>query len=138
MIIADQVLSTEPESFVIEITEGFEQDLNRLSSLEQKQVNSKLKRITTALEDGNVAYFFKHLHKLHSSLTQYTSSLYVLTVNRELRLFLFYEDDPIFNRKIMTLLRVCHHDDMDRVSKGVAESFYQQQLNEIGKTENEG
>ncbi|ACK64222.1 hypothetical protein PCC8801_0116 [Rippkaea orientalis PCC 8801] len=138
MIIAESTFSQEQESFIIEITEDFTQDLTNFSSLEQKAINNKLERITQAVEENNFSYLFKHLTKLCQPLTQYTSSLYVLRVTDTLKILLFYEDDPIFNRKIMTLLRICYHNNIDRVLKSLRESFYQKQLNEIRNIENEG
>jgi mRNA-degrading endonuclease RelE of RelBE toxin-antitoxin system len=132
MVIADQLVSTEQESFVIEITEDFEKDLKCLDSLAQKKVNSKLEKITMAIEEGNLDYLIKDLDKINPSLNQYTSSLYKLKIGRDIRIFLFYENDPIFNRKIMTLLRACYQKDMEKLLNNLSQSFYQKQLSEIG------
>lgn len=138
MVIANQTLSEEQGTFVIEITKDFEDDLEHLNQSQKTQVNNKLERITTAIENNNFSYLFKHLKKLDSILLfQYTSSLYTLKISRDIRVFLFFEDDPIFNCQVMTLLRVCYRKDMERVLRGLAKSFYQQNLKGIGAINND-
>lgn len=139
MISANPINLEKRESFVIEITEDFEKDLNKLTTLQQKQVDKKLQRIGLAIESNDDSYLYKDLQKVHSvSLYQYTSSLHILKVNKDLRIFLFYVDDPIFNSKIMTLLRVCLHKNMNKVLKNLCESFYQNNLKNIGEIDDEG
>jgi len=135
MIIADQLLSEEQEELVIEYTEDFQKDLNSFSLKEQNSVNTKLEQITKAIESNNFAYLFRKLQKVRLTLNEYTSSLYTLTVSLDLKVLLFYEDDPIFNRKIMTLLRVYHSKNMERVLQGLVESFYQDKLCNIQDNE---
>jgi len=135
MIIADQLLSEEQEELVIEYTEDFQKDLNSFSLKEQNSVNTKLEQITKAIESNNLAYLFRKIQKVRLTLNEYTSSLYILKVSLDLRILLFYEDDPIFNRKIMTLLKVFHSKNMERVLQGLVESFYQDKLCNIQDNE---
>jgi hypothetical protein len=138
MVIANQINLQTRESLVIETTEDFSQDLNKLTELQKQEIDSKLQAISLAIEDNNNASLFNYLQKVTAiSLSEYTSSLHILKVNHNLRIFLFYEDDPLFNRQIITLLRVCLYQDMNKVLKDLCQSFYQEKLNYLGEIDDE-
>jgi hypothetical protein len=98
MVIAEQVLSPEQETFIIETTKDFDEDFQKLDLLKQKKVTRKLELITKKLVMGDTSILFKYLEKINPPLVQYISSLYKMPVGHELIIFLFYEDDPLFNR----------------------------------------
>ncbi|GEM_PF-5779599 len=138
MVVTNKPNLSTRESLVIETTKDFTNDLNNLTQLQQKQVEAKLQRIEKAIETNNNDYLFKHLKKIPAiNLSKYTSSLHLLKVNHDLRIFLFYEDDPIFNRQVMTLIKVCFTQDLNKVLKGLCESFYQENLNSLGEFDHE-
>jgi hypothetical protein len=108
MVIANPINLQTKESLVIETTEDFSQDLNKLTESQRQEIYSNLQEISLAIEDNNNDILFNYLQKFTAiSLSEYTSSLHILKVNHNLRILLFYEDDPLFNRQVITLLRVC-------------------------------
>ena len=139
MVIANELNSLTRESFVIETTETFTKDLNKLTDLQQKQVTSKLQRIIeTAIQNNDPGYLLKRFKKIRViTLSEYKSSLHLLNVNPDFIIFLFYEDDPIFSSIVITLLRVCFHRDMNKVLKNLCESFYQKKLTYLGEFDDE-
>lgn len=122
----------------VETTKAFEKDLHQLDSKDQEKVSSKINQIIELVKDDISPTQHKDLTKIRIQLAHYTPSLYLLKITRDLRVFLFLVDDPIFNQKIITLLQVFPHQDMDKVLRGLAQSYYQQELLSIENSENDG
>ena len=122
----------------VETTTAFEKDLQKLNSKEQEKVSSKIDEIVELIKDDIFPTQHKDLSKIRIKLNHYTPSLYLLKITRDLRVFLFLVDDPIFDQKIITLLRVSPHHDMNKILQGLAESYYQQELLSIENSENDG
>jgi len=123
----------------VETTTAFEKDLQKLNSKEQEKVSSKIDEIVELIKDDISPNQHKDLRKIRIQLNHYTPSLYLLKITRSLRIFLFLVDDPIFNQKILTLLRVFPRDDLEKVLGGLAESYYQQEkFLSIENSENDG
>ncbi len=117
----------------IDIEKKFDKDIKKLSSLDQTTISKKINQLIELLkEEKNTS---AHLHKIHkfSIGGNLDSSLYVLKINKDLRIILTSEDDPLFNEHILTLLRVVRHDDLDKTFRGLAESFNQSFLFKGGK-----
>jgi len=57
------------------------------------------------------------------------SSLYALRVNKDIRIILTVDDDPLFDQILITLLHVVRHSNLNKVFNGIAESIYQNTLN---------
>ncbi|MFW6296735.1 MAG: type II toxin-antitoxin system RelE family toxin [Halothece sp.] len=104
----------------VETTKAFEKDLQKLHSKEQEKASSKIDQIVELIKDNISPTQHKDLTKMKIQLAHYTPSLYLLKITRDLRVFLFLVDDPIFNQKIITLLQVFPHQDMDKVLRGLA------------------
>lgn len=123
----------------VETTTAFEKDLQKLNSKEQEKVSSKIDEIVELIKDDISPTQHQDLTKIRIKLNHYTPSLYLLKITRNLRVFLFLVDDPIFNQKILTLLRVFPRDDLEKVLGGLAESYYQQEkFLSIENSENDG
>jgi mRNA-degrading endonuclease YafQ of YafQ-DinJ toxin-antitoxin module len=117
----------------IDITDEFEKDLVKISKSDNQIITKKIDYLIQLLNnDQNIN---RHLYRLHkiAPINDLNSSLYIFKVNTTIRIILTYEDDPIFDQKIITLLRVVNHSKLDKVFKGLQESIYQSYLNE-GRT----
>lgn len=122
-----------------EITAAFEKDLDALPKKERLRIINKINMYCSLL-DGDRAGFFKHAHRpvvpvLHSQLR---SSLYSLRVAREMRVLVTVDNDPLFGRILVTLLRVVRYKNLDKVYRRLAESIYQKDLAAFDEPKGQG
>ena len=113
----------------IDITDDFEKDLVKTSNPDNQVITKKINYLIELLNnDQNIS---RHLYRLHkiAPINDLNSSLYIFRVNKTIRIILTFEDDPLFDQKIITLLRVVNHSKLDNVFKGLQESIYQSYLN---------
>lgn len=117
----------------IDIDKKFDKDLKKLSSLDQNTIAKKINQLIDLLKDNqNTSNHLHKIHKFHFG-ANLDSSLYVLKTNKDLRVILTSEEDPLFGEHILTLLRIVKHDDLDKTFRGIAESFNQSFLFKGGK-----
>jgi len=112
---------------LIESTEKFEQDLDRLDHGEKTVAIEKINECAD-LFPTQKAYVYRKLRRLPllTGLNGYESSLYTLKISQKLRAILTVDEDPIFNQAIFTLFRVIKHEDLDQAYQSTAESLYQE------------
>lgn len=60
------------------------------------------------------------------------SSLYCLKIPKNLRVILVYDEDPLFEQVLITLIRVVRRDNLERILESIGELLYQYYLNENG------
>jgi hypothetical protein len=111
---------------LIESTNDFEQDLYRFKNKEKFKIIKKLNRYVEILSKNkklleNQAFKLKEI-KLSDD---YDSSLYALIIDKDIRLILTIDDDPIFDTTVITLFRVVHTEDAAIAYAAIAESLYQ-------------
>jgi mRNA-degrading endonuclease RelE of RelBE toxin-antitoxin system len=110
-----------------DITRRFEKDLKRLSKDDQRRIAISIDRHAAAFDpdQGNASTHIYQPQKLVLPEGM-DSSLYVLRATDRLRIILTIENDPLFGRKLITLIRVIGHNDLDRAFNSIAESLYQE------------
>ena len=113
----------QPPGLAIAYLEEFKADFKKLNLIEQKLIKDKLAKIKESVSSDDFIYLLNETYRINLDL-KYISSLYILKVDTDLRVFLFYEDDPIFEQKIITLLRACHYSEMDTILLALINSFY--------------
>jgi len=119
----------------INITKGFEKDLGKLTSQEQSAIKKKLNYLIELIRSGNsTSSHLYRLHKIHL-IEKLESSLYIFKVNKDIRIILTSENDPLFDEHLLTLLKVVRHKDLEKSFKSVSESIYQSLIH---KGENNG
>lgn len=120
---------TPPMTLQFDITRRFEKDLKRLTPKDQGRVAESIDKYASIFdtERGDPT---RHIYQPHKILLPegLDSSLYVLRANEQIRVILTIEDDPLFGQKVVTLIRVVKHDDLDRAFNSIAESLYQHLL----------
>lgn len=109
-----------------DITSCFEKDLGHLSTRDQNHVAASINKYaaTFDVEKGDpTRHIYQPLHKilLPEGLD---SSLYVLRATQQIRVIMTVEDDPLFGRQLVTLIRVVKRDELDRAFNSIAESLY--------------
>jgi mRNA-degrading endonuclease RelE of RelBE toxin-antitoxin system len=107
-------------------TDTFEEELQKLQPKERAVVISKVNQYCATL-DVDPTQFRRHAYRPLKIMLpdDVGSSLYALRVSPDLRVILTVEDDPLFGRTLVTLLRVVRHSALDKVFRGVVEGLYQ-------------
>ena len=111
---------------IFESTEEFEEDLKTYSEAEQTLILQQLHEYSSVLLQDK-GYRERRLHQFYKFdlLGDYASSLYSFIVNYYLRVILTIDDDPLFNRTLITLFRVVDSQVVAPVYQQVGESIYQ-------------
>jgi len=94
------------------ITEGFVADEKRLSDNDRREMGIGLNRLGDDAREDNVRKLFRN-NKMSfpNTIKREQSSLYMFKATNNLRVVLAYDDDPIFDKKIITLYRVVNKKD---------------------------
>ena len=109
----------------IDITKDFEKDLKKMTKSDNQMISKKINYLIEQIRnDQSIGRNLYRLHKV-SPIGNLDSSLYLLKINKTIRAIVTFEDDPLFDQKIITLVRVAHHDKIEKIFKGIQESFYQ-------------
>ncbi len=110
-------------------TEAFKQDLDQLKEPSRSRVIQSINRrgqlAITHREAFHKGLMRPGVKKLAGGLD---SSLYVMRVGKNLRVILALDDDPIFDRTMMTLLRVVQRDKTEDAYHKTARALYGERL----------
>ncbi|AUT04032.1 hypothetical protein CLI64_28660 [Nostoc sp. CENA543] len=111
---------------LIESTKDFERDLEKFNNKEKFKIVKKLNRYVEILSK-NKTFLDKQAFKLKEIKLSddYDSSLYALIIDKDIRLIVTIDDDPIFDTTVVTLFRVVNTEDASKAYNSVAESLYQ-------------
>lgn len=110
----------------VQSTKRFEKDLGALAKADQERVVQTV--------EAHVVDFDPAVGDSTRHITQplrirvpggYDSSLYSLRVGQKIRVLLTIEEDPIFDVKLVTLMRVVQHNDLNKAYRSIAESLAQ-------------
>ncbi|MBE9049263.1 hypothetical protein IQ243_02360 [Nostocales cyanobacterium LEGE 11386] len=111
---------------LIESTKEFEQDLEKFSNTEKFKIIKKLNRYVELLsKEKNLIYQNSTQLREIRLNKNYDSSIYSLRINEKIRIILTIDDDPIFERTLITLFRAVKPEDAPKAYNSVAESLYQ-------------
>ncbi len=114
-----------------DITRQFEKDLRRLSKEDERRVSISIDRYAAAFDPERDSVT-EHIYQIKSRVLGggLDSSLYVLRSSPRLRVILTIENDPLFGKKIVTLLRIVAREKLDKAFDSVSESLYQHFISE--------
>lgn len=117
----------------IDITKEFHKELARFSPEEQSIIKTKLNYLIEIIKSGNsTSQILYRSHKVQLA-GNLESSLYILKVNKDIRIILTSEKDPLFNEHILTLFKIVRRGDLEKSFKGITESLYQSLINRKGE-----
>lgn len=120
-------LAVKGVDVLIESTQAFEEELDRLSVIEKAEViqtiNERVGQVTIQNVEAHCNMYQLSLPPLPEG---YESSLYVLRVRQTIRVILAIDEDPIFDRVIWTLFRVVDSSQEDAAYREIAESLYRE------------
>ncbi len=112
----------------IESTQEFEQDLAAFSQTKKANIVNQMNEIFEIISHNPDALFqnmtLKQFKKIKLN-NNYNSSLYSLTLEAKIRIILAIDDDPIFDRTLITLFRIVSAENASEAYNSVAESLYQ-------------
>ncbi len=112
-------------------TRQFEDDLNSLSANERAKVVQVVNKLRVASGDLSQSTIYQPIRfPLRDGLE---SSLYIARAANGLRIIYSFDNDPIFDRKLITLFRVVHRGRADNEYRQIAVALYEGMLN--GKIE---
>jgi mRNA-degrading endonuclease RelE of RelBE toxin-antitoxin system len=110
-------------------TAAFQNDLTQLEEPTRKQVVQSVDRrgqlAITDREAFQKGLIRPGLKKLAGGLD---ASLYAMRVGKDLRVIFALDDDPIFDRTILTLLRVVQRDQAEEAYEKTAQALYGERL----------
>jgi hypothetical protein len=113
---------------LVEKTASFDADLMLLSDKERSMVTEKLNfLVSTIMEKGNTKQLYR-LQKLQLP-NNLSSSLFIFRIDTQLRAIVTFEQDPLFNQSVLTLIRLIKHTDLDKTFNAVSEALYQDMFN---------
>ena len=123
---------------IIQSTKEFEQDLKALSNADKETIINQMNQyFQLFLNEPEFLFNLKNLNQIKklNLKNNYDSSLYSLRVNPNFRVILTIDDDPIFNRKDITLFRVVSSVEASNAYKKVANVLYKDLMIEQEKVE---
>ncbi|MCR4613449.1 MAG: hypothetical protein K5778_05555 [Bacteroidaceae bacterium] len=111
---------------LIEITKGFDADEKRLSASERQSLDKALNELVkTAREQPWPRKLYRsHNVSFPASISQQKSTLYMFRATRKYRVILTFDEDPIFNQRIIQLLRITSINESVEVFNVVASILY--------------
>ncbi len=111
---------------VIEITRGFDNDEKQLSLSERRGLDKSLNEL---VESAREQSWPRKLYRSHrvvfpATVAQKDSTLYMFKATRFHIVILTFDEDPIFNQRIIQLLRIVSIRDSVEVFNAVANLLY--------------
>ncbi|HIF5693432.1 hypothetical protein [Vibrio parahaemolyticus] len=113
---------------LFESTKNFEKEISKFPNETKEKIIYKLNYYCSLLE-SDTSEFYKNVYQPIKFKGSSESSLYTLKVDRDIRIILTVDEDPIFEQVIITLLHVVRHSSLEKTFKSIAESLYQKHLN---------
>ena len=111
---------------LFESTKEFEQDLEQFKKTDKstiiKQINHFFEML---LIDKSLFYQNTNQFRKIRVGENYDSSLYSLKIDKKIRIIFTIDEDPIFDRTLITLFRVVNAEDASKVYISIAKSLYQ-------------
>jgi len=111
-----------------QITNKFEKDLIKFDSDDKNKITESINNCSLLTQKKKIRanqLYQPHDIKLVGNLD---SSLYVLKVSPKIRVLLTIDEDPLFDKVIITLLRVVKTDKTEKTFMSLSESLYPQML----------
>jgi hypothetical protein len=110
-------------------TAGFQEDLRSIPEPDRARVRESIdRRGRLAVADRRAFYRGLERPGVRKLAGRLDSSLYVLRVGKDLRVLLALDDDPIFGRTILTVLRVVRRQDLEDAYRKTAFALYGERL----------
>jgi hypothetical protein len=111
---------------IFEATKGFEEDIDKLDKRDRERVVEKINKKCRLLLSDRKAFKRGLSQPFPLILVNgFKSSLYALKVSAALSVIFAADDDPIFSRILVTLLRVVSQPELVKAYQETATALYQ-------------
>jgi hypothetical protein len=109
-----------------DITRLFDKDISQLPASDQNQIADSIDQYA-ATYDIERCEDTPHVYQPHPIALPdgLESSLYVLKVAPQIRVILAIDNDPIFDRRLITLFRAVEQDELNQAFDSIAQTLYQ-------------
>ncbi len=117
---------------LVESTKAFEKDITNFTKKEKTKIIEKTNYYISLLSN-NRQRFYQKVYQIPlnlSNLSDDESSLYIMNINQDLRVIFAIDEDPIFEQRIFTFFRVVKRVNLENIYRGIAQSLYQDFLQE--------
>jgi hypothetical protein len=123
-------ITTQAAPAIVEQTTAeFRHDREQLSTTVRKRLRDALDRSYAILREDPRGFFSKLQRPLQIHLKGgLTSSLCSMRLDRDFRIILAVDDDPVFGQTLVTLFRVVAHDQLEPAYRSLAQALYRDQL----------
>ncbi len=110
---------------IINISESFEKDLTNFSLEKKSTIKAKINGLIFLIKEGKSTDDYLYKLKEINLGKELESSLYVFNVDKDNRIILTSEYDPLFEEHILTLFRVVCKKSVDTSYQNVASFLYE-------------
>jgi hypothetical protein len=108
-----------------DITQSFTNDIAQLATAEREQVTAQINVISGSLLNGQTAFkesaSIPYIFNLKDHLD---SSLYLIKVNEDQRIVAAVDEDPVFDKVLLTLFRLVNKNEADEAYRSVGTTIY--------------
>lgn len=96
------------QEVVVQISKGFDQDEKKLSPADQKALTDSLNLLADQASEGKrpVKLYRPHAVRFPETINRKDSSLYMYKATDKYNVVLSYENDIVYNQRIIALYRV--------------------------------
>jgi hypothetical protein len=115
---------------IINETEKFQKDLGSFSSKDQRMIVRRLNYLVKAYPKYPEV-LSHYLYKVHFRISLqdgFKPSLFIWQLQKDIRLIMTFESDPVFDSLLIYLFRCVRHEDAEKAYREVAEDLYQSNL----------
>lgn len=114
---------------VFKSTRQFDKDLKKFSHLDRTFIVETINQYAQFFATDATLFYQKVYRPVPINLKDgLESSLYVLKVQRYIRIILTVDEDPIFDQVIFTLIRTVHRENLEKAFLSMAKSLYQSEI----------
>jgi len=110
---------------VFDVTDRFEKELSKCERSQQQRWKKAINRAAELFVSDRAGFFTRAKRFRARVYGDLRSSLFVWRLSNDWRLLFTVEEDPLFDRIVITLLSLANHDTFYRSLERVAESLYE-------------
>lgn len=108
-----------------DITRAFNEDMSHLSSDQKEKIGEQINVVSQSLLNGKTTFkensSIPYIFNLKGGLD---SSLFLIKADRDHRIIAAVDEDPIFDKILLTLFRIVDNNDAENVYKEVGKDIY--------------
>lgn len=118
---------------IFDITDNYERDLEDFSHVDQKVIEKKINFYAQVFRKNPYdIHFYSRKFSFPVDLpVGFTPSLYMLKINADIRLIATFDNDPLFDQIIITLLSCVRYQNYEKSINKIGKYLYEKVGNDI-------